>query len=244
MKKTTKKRSYKNAVSIGIAAFASVALLSTGLAAFVLIKNAEEKVTGNIEVAAVSDQSINLTVTALGADDVIRLDANKDDKSGRVQSEKDGKGEKLTQKIDGQITVGENKTVSDNVTLTYQVDILDKAGNDANKDFVENFITAGRLSYLGDFKVGEVMNYTVTLESATESSFEFSFGFAWGIKYGSENPSIYYDKEPGLSVPMDDVEDEEGKVTTEGVKTELDFLKEKLDEYKFQVTVFATNKSK
>lgn len=55
MKKTTKKRSYKSAVSIGIAAFASVALLSTGLAAFVLIRNAEQKVDGTIVVAEVVD---------------------------------------------------------------------------------------------------------------------------------------------------------------------------------------------
>ena len=252
MKKTTKKRSYKNAVSIGIAAFASVALLSTGLAAFVLIRNAEQKVDGTIVVAEVVDTEIGLELTSGivvdGESDLyLSFNAENDDTAGRVQLGGGEKPERLTHKIGGKVSVGTSKTVDENVKLTYQVDVVKTNVGDPNEVFKNALIDTGYLAYNTEaFTLGtpiEVTPGTATpvVDGGESATFEFTFGFTWGSKYANVNPSVFYDSDtPRVGGA------ESGKLGTEftdqEVETDLLALKDALTGYSFKVTIIAANK--
>ncbi len=251
MKKTTKKRSYKSAVSIGIAAFASVALLSTGLAAFVLIRNAEQNVDGTIVVAEVVDTEIGLELTSgivVGGESDLYLSFNAEngDKAGRVQLGGDEKPERLTHTIGGKVSVGTGKTVAGNVKLTYQVDIVNTEKSDPNGDFYSELVAENYLAYnTPAFTLGTPIEVTpgtpTTVDGKESATFEFTFGFAWGSKYASENPSVFYDSNT-LRVGGG----ESGKLGTEftdqEVETDLLALKTALTGYSFKVTIIAANK--
>lgn len=199
-------KSYKKAVTIGVAAFSAVALLTTGAAAFVLTNEATKDTTGNVNVGAVVDKGLEISLTTPEKVDFM-LDAETSDNSGRVQySSEAGKTPNRHVDITGTITKGADINWSD-VALTFTFTVgNDESGNFAK--YVKTTTDASESEYL-------TLTYTDTKDDApdkkakkacpvggdgttltvnqADGSFDLDLDLNWGSVFSGENPSEYYD---------------------------------------------------
>lgn len=196
-------KSYKKAVTIGVAAFSAVALLTTGAAAFVLTNEATKDTTGNINVGTVVDKGLEISLTAEAAN--FMLDADTSDESGRVQySSEAGKDPNMRVDITGSITKGADINWSD-VALTFTFTVgNDTAGNFAK--YVKTTTNASEseyltLTYTDNKKEGEPAatacavggEGTTLTVGQTDGKFDLDIDLNWGSFFGGQNPSLYYD---------------------------------------------------
>lgn len=209
-------KSYKKAVTIGVAAFSAVALLTTGAAAFVLTNEASKDITGNVNVGTVVDKGLEISLTTETAN--FMLDADTSDNSGRVQySSEEGKTPNMQVNIAGTITKGADINWTD-VALTFTFTVgNDTAGNFTK--YVKTTTGASESEYL-------TLTYTDTKADApdntaknacpvggegtaltfgnTDGKFDLVIDLNWGSVFGGENPSLYYDDD-GASTSFGDV---------------------------------------
>lgn len=244
MKQKTRRRSFKNAIAIAIASFASIALISTGLAAFVIIRDASKTAGGNINIGAVTDTNISLTLDNAETGNNIRLDAESGDKTGRVQLDDEANKAVLTFTLSGSVSVGTGKTIEENLDLHFYVNVKDD-GSAANTEFVARYVTAKRLDYVGfsAFNTKRTISDETELtigENPAEATFLLTVGFSWGLKYAEVNPSLFYDSNTltghDLPTPLigNNVEDDD-------VVAELKLLTLS-DKLTFEISVHANNK--
>lgn len=235
-------KSYKKAVTIGVAAFSAVALLTTGAAAFVLTNEATKDTTGNINVGTVVDKGLEISLTPTPNPAHFTLDADTSDKSGRVQySSEEGITPNRHVDIAGTITKGADINWSD-VALTFTFTVLDAEGKvDKSTEFKKYVTTdtgATEYEYLTltytDQKAGSPAaaacpvggdGTTLTINQA-DGTFDLDLDLEWGSVFGNINPSLYYD-DAGASTSFSDV------------KTALNNLYS-LNGLKFKVTLEAT----
>ena len=200
-------KSYKKAVTIGVAAFSAVALLTTGAAAFVLTNEATKDTTGNINVGTVVDKGLEISLTPTPNPAHFTLDADTSDTSGRVQySSEEGKTPNRHVDIAGTITKGADINWSD-VALTFTFTV----GNDESGNFTKYVKTttgASSAEYLTltytDTKAGTPDNTAkacpvggegtkLTIDQA-DGTFDLDLDLNRGSFFGDgENPSKYYD---------------------------------------------------
>ena len=180
------RRTYKNALAIGIASFSSIALLSTGLAAFVIIGSPTETVNGGIKVEEVIDNDITLTINHVAERQII-LDADPEDNEGRVQLGPDSTGEVLTTTVSGSIGVGANKTFED-IDFQYKVLVSkvivpgDDPANLADNVFKSEYMKDRVVFVQSELKLAEPEKIAITPdESGKNGTFTFDFGFAWEV---------------------------------------------------------------
>jgi len=227
------RRTYKNALAIGIASFSSIALLSTGLAAFVIIGSPTETVNGGIKVEEVIDNDITLTIDPVGVERQIILDADPEDHEGRVQLAPDSPGEMLTTTVSGTIGVGADKTF-ENIDFTYKVLVYQETnpGDDPstinNQTFKEDYMMDRVVFVPEELVLGESNTIDIDEIDEANGTFTFDFGFAWGSKYDGTNPSLYYDEH-----------DDGQAVSNAEVVTDLEELKSLLDGVTFTIEVSA-----
>ncbi len=237
-------KSYKKAVTIGVAAFSAVALLTTGAAAFVLTNEATKDTTGNINVGTVVDKGLEISITP-PEKGYFMLDADTTDSTGRVQYSKEGEQTpNMHVDIAGTITKGADINWSD-VALTFTFTVLDAEGKvDKSTEFKKYVTTdtgATEYEYLTltytDTKAGTPDNTakkacpvggegTPLTVSDTDGTFDLDLVLNWGSVFGNINPSLYYDA-AGASTSFSDV------------KTALNNLYS-LNGLKFKVTLEAT----
>ncbi len=230
-------KSYKKAVTIGVAAFSAVALLTTGAAAFVLTNEATKDTTGNINVGTVVDKGLEISLTPTPNPAHFTLDADTSDKSGRVQySSEEGITPNMHVDIAGTITKGADINWSD-VALTFTFTVEnDESGNFAK--YVKTTTAASESEYLTltytDQKAGSPAaapcpvggEGTALTVSTTDGTFDLDLDLDWGLFFDGDNPSLYYDA-AGASTSFGDV------------KTALNNLYS-LNGLKFKVTLEAT----
>lgn len=226
----TKKSGQRKAFAVGIAAFASVCLIATGFAAWVISAKAEKKETGNVDIGKVSSADVKIEVEqedknktgVLTAGNGFSFNPDAKDESGRVRF--DGtNAEKRNLHLNG--TVGPQRFVT---SFKIRLDITtgtDKDGNpvkdaEANKRF-KAAETAGYIVLPKCFDNDEELYGTAayTKDSSTDNNayatFKYDIAFSWGDKFGGQNPGRYYD------------EDENGKAVSDAdvSKTLNDFYK-------------------
>lgn len=255
-------KSYKKAVTIGVAAFSAVALLTTGAAAFVLTNEATNTTNGNVTVGTVVDNGISLSMGSQQA--AIVLDAKEGDISGRVQfSSENGKNPNMNISISGKLSpVNSDLSSSDEISEvvadydlsftfavsseTISVGDTSEAGNTFFQKYVTTTTSATVSEYLkltytdrGDSgsptacPVDTATNITV----ATDGTFDLDIDFNWGKFFGWTNPSIFYDTASSLTSGGESVS---GGSTTSlsDVKSALDTLYD-MNGLKFTVTLKA-----
>lgn len=236
MKQKTKRRSYKNAIAVALASFSAVALISTGLAAFVIIRDDSDNASGGITVGKVEANNIEVKILT-GETGKIHLDAAAADKTGRIQSQDGSLGEVLTHTITGEVNVGAGKTIADNLDLSYILNI--KSGETVmNADFLTRYITTNRLEFVHGTKFNESVAIVPTITGSEETSgsatFSFTFGFAWGDAYDYLNPSIFYDEMDGGIYIHDNISE---------IVDELEALQyHATQDWTFELVVHAKNK--
>lgn len=205
----TKKSGQRKAFAVGIAAFASVCLIATGFAAWVISAKAEKKETGNVDIGKVSSADVKIVVDqeegttgALASNYGFSFNPEALDTTGRVRY--DGKNaESLKLHLTG--NVGPQRFVT---SFKIRMDIT--TGNDADgtpvKDDAANqrFKDAETKNYIGlpdcfgkDVELHGTKDYKEdsSKDDNAKANFAYDIAFTWGEKFGNKNPGRYYDED-------------------------------------------------
>ena len=206
----TKKSGQRKAFAVGIAAFASVCLIATGFAAWVISAKAEKKETGNVNIGKVSSADVKIVVNeeegttgTLKTGNGFSFNPEADDTSGRVRY--DGKNaESLELHLSG--TVGPQRFVT---SFKIRMDITTGNGTDGkpvkNEAANQRFKDAANKKYIvlppcfdTDVELyGNEAAYTEdsSKDDNAKATFAYDIVFTWGEKFGNMNPGRYYDQD-------------------------------------------------
>lgn len=232
MAKITRNSYKRKIIMFGIMLFVSIALISTGFAAWVLSTQAKKDGNGNVNIGKVQDASFEITFTEItdAKGNVISNEKNllysfepvEKDEQGRVRW--DGTNfENLKLTFKGTIT---------NAVYLGTFNIEMKISKDIQKLVDDEYITlpscvttGGKYIYSTDPKItvetGEGIAFTVKEDGTAE--FTYTIAFGWGNKFKGVNPSVYYD-----TVYEDDLSAGAG-VSDEDVKTTLNTFYDLMD---------------
>lgn len=222
MVKMTRKSYKRRKIILGVSLFSSVALVSTGFAAWVLASQAEATESGNITVGTVSDSSIKISNVQFKDDnDSFIFEPKEEDTAGRVRN--DGVNfENLSVTVTGEISPN---TYVSSATIEMEVPEGITAAIGKNYLVLPTCATSAQTLTLNP---KESPNETV-------STFEYTITFKWGEAFNGKNPGEYYDNDEAGKL----VEDETMKNTLEDLRTCIYNSQE--EDPTFTVTIKAMN---
>lgn len=195
MAKLTKKSYKRKRVLMGLALFMSIALVSTGFAAWVISSSVEKEGEGNVSAGTVSDKSLELVINNAEDLGTIKFEPKKEDNSGRVRYEGNNSDnyESLSVTVTGQIT----KNPEYLGDLTIQLVELNETGDAALPQANSKLAAAADKGYItlpecfyNPIKLNEQGS---TFYNTTDNSFSYTITFGWGSTFRGANPGYYYD---------------------------------------------------
>ena len=188
------RNSYKRKIILfAVFVFISIALISTGFAAWVMSSDAQLDASGNVEVGLVSDSSLKIELTYEENDVKIEnfsflFEPAAGDKTGRVRLDNDELSESLVYTIKGKIS---------------NPQILAENGLTIKMGLPEGMQKAIDLNYI---VAPECASSEKVITVEDDGTFEYKLEFKWGSAFGDINPSLYFDNnEEGLKVSDADV---------------------------------------
>ncbi len=226
MVKMTRKSYRRRKIILGVSLFSSVALVSTGFAAWVLASQAEAKKTGNITVGTVSDSSIKISnVQFKDGNDSFIFEPKKEDTAGRVRN--DGENfENLSVTVTGEISP--NTYVS---SATIEMEVPEGITAAIGKNYLVLPTCATSPQPL-PLNPKEAPDQTV-------STFEYTITFEWGSAFENTNPGLYYDTDYSDPNKGISISDEEMKATLEDLRSCI--YGDAEEDPQFTVTIRAMN---
>ena len=206
-------------VAIGASIFGSLALATTGVAAFVVSLSTRSGVDGEVRVAIINDvtarfEDIDFVGTeeerSLGINNKFCFDARLEDNTGRFRYTEDEHQTYEHLRVTLSATVLPVKFV-DSVTLRLGANTQWNANVNPIQDAVElgylalvwdpkNTGNATPISWSdpNNFMVNEVTVPLGEVDPSRDScSFKVTYGFAWGPYFGWMNPTRFYDESAG-----------------------------------------------
>lgn len=223
MAKLTRNSYKRKIILFGVIVFMSIALISTGFAAWVMSQEKKQSTSGNVTVGAVTEGNIEITLDELTVKD-FKFEPKKGDDTGRVRS--DGTNfESLTVTVTGTI---KNTQFLKEATIKMNV-----------KDAVKQAETAGYI-ILPECANSEVV-LTLTESGTNEKKFSYNITFKWGSKFGGENPGEYYDS-AAFNPSEEELSSFEGtqeEKITAYIKSVLDAFHALMDTSTYEVVVTA-----
>lgn len=177
MAKLTRNSYKRKIILFGVIVFMSIALISTGFAAWVMSQEKKQSTSGNVTVGAVTEGNIEVILDPLTVKD-FKFEPKESDTTGRVRNDKTN-FESLTVTVTGTI---KNTQFLKEATIKMNV-----------KDAVKQAETAGYI-ILPECANSEVV-LTLTESGTNEKKFSYDITFKWGSKFGGENPGEYYDSD-------------------------------------------------
>lgn len=221
------RNSYKRKIVLfGIFIFASIALISTGFAAWVMSTNAKESTKpGNVSVGEVKESNLKITEISLDGTQFV-FEPSKGDNQGRVRVDLDADETKAYESLSVTLTatVSPKKYLG---SLTIKLSVVETDAEHPTK-FTDGIKKAVELNYIVlpecFSETGKVITFSGS-DDAPEYNVNETIAFAWGaafqvtdpmdpLKTINVNPSLYYDNyEEGLAV-----EDETVKKTLENLR--------------------------
>ncbi len=176
MAKLTRNSYKRKIILFGVIVFMSIALISTGFAAWVMSQEKKQSTSGNVTVGAVTEGNIEVILDPLTVKD-FKFEPKESDTTGRVRNDKTN-FESLTVTVTGTI---KNTQFLKEATIKMNV-----------KDAVKQAETDGYI-ILPECANSEVVLKTLTESGTNEKKFSYDITFKWGSKFGGENPGEYYD---------------------------------------------------
>lgn len=181
------RNSYKRKIILfAVFIFVSVALISTGFAAWVLSSNAEHEEGVGVSVGTITEANLKITVNE--NNDKFLFEPKADDTSGRVHY--DGtNSENLSITITGKV-----EPMSVLGALTYRIKF--------NKSVVKAFeLEYVKLKGIADPTTSEGSEFATTGEititpNQDTGEFSITIEFEWGNAFKGKNPGNYYDEDP------------------------------------------------
>ena len=200
MAKLTRNSYKRKIILFGVFVFISIALISTGFAAWVMSSDAQDDATGNVNVGLVNDASLKIEITNKDALEgfTFQFEPAEGDNTGRVRLDKETPEihEELTFTITGKIS---NPEILAENGLTIQMTL--PAG--MAKAIELNYIVAP-----------ECVAAPKAITVNENGEFTYTITFTWGAAFNSMNPSLYYDNDAdGLLVS-----DADAKVALENLR--------------------------
>ena len=198
------RRSYRRRkLFVGISLFASVALISTGFASWIISLNAKGEIGGDVNVGTVTDSSVTIEINREYEDEektreikprfVFGSDEN--DTTGRIRNNGvETDFENLTINVSGKIKNCQYVTAT-TVELIVPEGVIKAA--EAGYIVLPECVVNGE----GDTKTDLTLTGT-----ESEKTFNYDIKFEWGTKFGGFNPGVYYDEhQTGKQVSGDDM---------------------------------------
>lgn len=223
MAKLTRNSYKRKIILFGVIVFMSIALISTGFAAWVMSQEKKQSTSGNVTVGAVTEGNIEVILDPLTVKD-FKFEPKESDTTGRVRN--DGTNfESLTVTVTGTI---KNTQFLKEATIKMNV-----------KNAVKQAETAGYI-ILPECANSEVV-LTLTESGTNEKKFSYNITFKWGSKFGGENPGEYYDS-AAFNPSEEELSSFEGtqeEKITAYIKSVLDAFHELLDTATYEVVVTA-----
>lgn len=223
MAKLTRNSYKRKIILFGVIVFMSIALISTGFAAWVMSQEKKQSTSGNVTVGAVTEGNIEVILDPLTVKD-FKFEPKESDTTGRVHN--DGTNfESLTVTVTGTI---KNTQFLKEATIKMNV-----------KDAVKQAETAGYI-ILPECANSEVV-LTLTESGTNEKKFSYNITFKWGSKFGGENPGEYYDS-AAFNPSEEELSSFEGtqeEKITAYIKSVLDAFHALMDTSTYEVVVTA-----
>lgn len=223
MAKLTRNSYKRKIILFGVIVFMSIALISTGFAAWVMSQEKKQSTSGNVTVGAVTEGNIEVILDELTVKD-FKFEPKESDTTGRVRN--DGTNfESLTVTVTGTI---KNTQFLKEATIKMNV-----------KDAVKQAETAGYI-ILPECANSEVV-LTLTESGTNEKKFSYNITFKWGSKFGGENPGEYYDS-AAFNPSEEELSSFEGtqeEKITAYIKSVLDAFHTLMDTSTYEVVVTA-----
>lgn len=206
MKKFTRRHYNKKLIALGLSAFMGIGLTSTGFAAWVMSRDAEDSASGGVNVSTITDSSLEIILdsdsyTQDGDKKILKdnfsFDAAENDVSGRLRWDGE-KFEDLSVTIKGELKADANVDYELTATLELPAGILAalNAGylawpatdSSENKWYTIEYENEGVIEHRA-----VPVPVTVVEGADGRKTFEFKIEFVWGEKFAGMNPSLYYD---------------------------------------------------
>lgn len=193
MAKLTRNSYKRKIILFGIVLFMSIALISTGFAAWVMSSNTTEEKGGNVTVSQVVDSKLSIENLKLDKTS-FEFEPLASDMHGRVRYDGE-KAESLKITVTATIKptqyLGELKVfllVSENV----------KKAADQGYIVLPECVTTNKNLTTGGKKI--VLNETEKENGTYALSYDIEI--KWGAKFGNQNPGEYFDEtEEGMAIP-------------------------------------------
>lgn len=224
MAKLTRNSYKRKIILFGVIVFMSIALISTGFAAWVMSQEKKQSTSGNVTVGAVTEGNIEVILDPLTVKD-FKFEPKESDTTGRVRNDKTN-FESLTVTVTGTI---KNTQFLKEATIKMNV-----------KDAVKQAETDGYI-ILPECANSEVVLKTLTESGTNEKKFSYDITFKWGSKFGGENPGEYYDS-AAFNPSEEELSSFEGtqeEKITAYIKSVLNAFHELLDTATYEVVVTA-----
>lgn len=223
MAKLTRNSYKRKIILFGVIVFMSIALISTGFAAWVMSQEKKQSKSGNVSVGAVTEGNIEVILDELTVKD-FKFEPKENDKTGRVRN--DGTNfESLTVTVTGTIK---------NTQFLKEATIKMNVQNQVNQAVTDGYII------LPECANSEVV-LTLTESGTNEKKFSYNITIEWGTKFGGKNPGEYYDSD-AFSPTEEELKGfsgtQEEKITAY-IKSVLNAFHELLDTATYEVVVTA-----
>ena len=188
MARLTRKSFKRKRILLGICMFISIAMISTGFAAWVISTDANKEVTGNVNVGTITEAQMEFIDVKL-SNDSFNFEALESDNTGRVTADfkDDAVYENLVIVVSGKIS---NADYLSKVTIDFTIPA--KVIEAANQGYITlpNNVTDDNNDGVYSAEVS-----TSTVDADGFVTFEFTLQFGWGAIFGEMNPGLYYDTE-------------------------------------------------
>ncbi|MDD7315716.1 MAG: hypothetical protein PUH11_08325 [Bacilli bacterium] len=166
----------RKAIIFGVMIFMSIALISTGFAAWIISTNAKNQQNGNIEVGVVTEKNIKIEdVKFKDGKKSFIFEPKETDNTGRVRN--DGSNfESLSVTIEGKIT---NVEYLNTLMITLNLPTTLSTAASATKNYIVLPECAKSAQEVTVDRQTGLFSYTIT--------------FKWGSAFKDQNPGEYYD---------------------------------------------------
>ena len=225
MKKVTRHAFSKKAIMITASLFVTLALITTGFAAWLISSGASDEGTGNITTATIDDARLGLTVAMAEGKDFVCFGPQADDDVPHIMYEPPKEGEKDDKEVLTATVTGTIKNYDRLKEFNITIKISDKALKAAGYTWPETGESSRTYTYNAEKAYISLPEYAVDtygrflpLPSDTskttapktisagdsmftaganenEKKFTFDVTFGWGEKFKGCNPGKYLDRE-------------------------------------------------
>ena len=212
MARLTLKSFRRKRIAMGLALFASTALVSTGFAAWIVSSTANAGGNGSVSMGQITDAALAITVDNKENLGKISFGPLANDDRGIVKyDDNDGEAEALSITVSGQIDNAQYLN-----DLTIQMDEVIGKGQASriqaavDAKFIvapECFNTPVTIIDEGEIvKVDGVNMEGVTfVKSSNTATFSYSISFEWGSRFEGVNPGCYFDRENYVNGEWEDI---------------------------------------